>query len=231
MERISTDSKAKLNILRKNPYFGGLNEELTETLARELSLFRYQPGEIVCWQGEACRGLYIIQTGSVKLFKISQKGRELIIRVLAEGATFNEVPVFDHGGNAVNVATLEKSEIWMIPKIIIHQILMENPDFAQAVILNLSQNLRRLVSMVEELSFHQVTNRLARLIAQLPEEQLHGDSNARLTQAQLAARLGTVREVVARSLRELERSGAIRVRSSKIHIIDANVLADWAHES
>ena len=69
-----------------------------------------------------------------------------------------------------------------------------------------------LVNKVEELSFYQVTNRLARLISQLPEEQLTGQTASRLTQDQMAARLGTVREVVARSLRELQRSGAIQVR-------------------
>ncbi len=81
----------------------------------------------------------------------------------------------------------------------------------RAIVLNLTQNLRMLVGLVEELSFFQVTNRLARLISQLPQDQLVGSTSQRITQDQLAARLGDGREVVARSLRELERSGAIRV--------------------
>jgi CRP/FNR family transcriptional regulator len=85
-----------------------------------------------------------------------------------------------------------------------------------------------LVSLVEELSFYQVTNRLARLISQLPEEQLGGQTAQRITQDQLAARLGTVREVVARSLRELERSGAIRIGNRQIRVVNPQVLQDWA---
>ncbi len=81
--------------------------------------------------------------------------------------------------------------------------------------------------MVEELSFFQVTNRLARLISLLPPDQLVGSTNQRITQDQLAARLGTVREVVARSLRELERSGAIRVHRREILILDPDILQEW----
>ena len=84
-----------------------------------------------------------------------------------------------------------------------------------------------LLGTVEELTFYQVTNRLARLINQLPAEQLEGPKEARLTQDALAARLGTVREVVARSLRELERSGAIRVNRGQTQVIDHERLLEW----
>ena len=113
---------------------------------------------------------------------------------------------------------------------VIRTAIREQPEMAQAVIRNLSDNLRMLVNMVEELSFHQVTNRLARLIAHLPPDQLGGQTNPHITQDQLAARLGTVREVVARSLRELERSGAIRVQRRHIEVIDESVLRDWSEE-
>ena len=84
-----------------------------------------------------------------------------------------------------------------------------------------------LVGIVEELSLLQVTNRLARLLSRLPQEQLDGPAAQRLTQDQLAARLGTVREVVARSLRELERSGAIQVAGRRISVMDEQILEDW----
>ena len=82
--------------------------------------------------------------------------------------------------------------------------------------------------MVDELSFYQVTNRLARLITQMPNEMLAGKSDQRLTQDEMAARLGSVREVVARSLRELERSGAIKSARGKIWIRNDAILKEWA---
>jgi CRP/FNR family transcriptional regulator len=103
-----------------------------------------------------------------------------------------------------------------------------SPEFAQKVIYNLGQNLRMLVSAVSEMAFYQVTHRLARLITQLPADEAGGEGTSRLTQEQLAARLGTVREVVARSLRELERSGAIRTENRRIAVADAEMLSQWA---
>lgn len=231
MHKTTVETALRLAALRNNEYFSGLNDNTLELFSQGMQLHRYSGGEIVCWQGENCPGLFTIYKGSVKLFRISPKGRELIIRVLEEGASFNEVPVFDMGENAVNVAALEESEIWVVDRDVIRRALEENPDFARALILKLSQNLRMLVNLVEELSFHQVTNRLARLIIQLPPEQLQGKTSQRITQDQLAARLGTVREVVARSLRELERSGAIRVRRRQIQVVNRDLLAAWTHET
>jgi len=98
---------------------------------------------------------------------------------------------------------------------------------ALSVIHNLYNNLRMLLETVEELSFYQVTNRLARLISQLSVPQLEGVRGERLTQDEIASRLGTVREVVARSLRDLERRGAIEVNRGQINIIDQIRLLEW----
>jgi len=227
MQKIPVSLDEKLTALRANRYFSTLSDIVLQSLAPGTHLRLYERGEAICWQDDNRTALYIISSGSVKLFKLSPKGRELIIRVLDEGSTFNEVPIFDNGVNPVNVAALEDSSIWMIEAEVIRQCIQQHPEMAQAVILNLSHNLRVLVSTVEELSFYQVTNRLARLISRMPAEQL---VDQRITQDQLAARLGTVREVVARSLRDLERSGAIRVERRQIKVLNESLLRDWAQE-
>ena len=196
-------------------------------LSAGTELLRFDRGEVLFWENDPFRGLYIIKSGCVKLFKTSVRGRELIINIFEEGATFNEVPVFDHAVNPMSVAALEESDVWVIDVETIHQILNGHPEMSRAVIKNLADNLRILVGKVEELSFFQVTNRLARLINQLLEEQLSGVSSMRITQDQLTARLGTVREVVARSLRRLERSGAIPVERRTIKITDQQALDEW----
>lgn len=229
MQTIPTTAAEKCSALQQNSYFSTLSENAILELAEYTTLRSYESGEMLYWQGEACTGLYILQHGSLKLFKLSVRGRELIIRsIMEEGATFNEVPVFDGGSNAVNVAALEPSTVWMVEKNVLQQMARSNPELAQAIILNLSRNLRMLVNLVEELSFYQVTNRLARLLYQLPLNRAHTENSLHLTQDQLAARLGTVREVVARSLRELERSGAIRVNRRQIQVIDLEVLRSWS---
>jgi CRP/FNR family transcriptional regulator len=227
MQNMIVSLREKLDALRANSYFSTVSDKVLENLAQGTTLRLYQRGEVICWQDDVCTALYIISRGSVKLFKLSPKGRELIIRVFSEGASFNEVPIFDQGTNPVNVAALEDSHIWVVDAQVIRTCVRQHPEMAQAVILNLAHNLRMLVGVVEELSFYQVTNRLARLLSRLPSEQLE---DQRLTQDQLAAQLGTVREVVARSLRDLERSGAIRVRRRQILVLNEHLLRDWAQE-
>jgi CRP/FNR family transcriptional regulator len=100
---------------------------------------------------------------------------------------------------------------------------MQHPAFAQKALVNFGKMLRGMVRMVSEMAFYQVTHRLARLIdAELPQ-----DKSAHWTQEQLAARLGTVREVVARSLKEMERSGAIKMEDRRIHIVDREIFEQW----
>jgi CRP/FNR family transcriptional regulator len=230
MKTIPASITEKIDCLKNCGYFKVLDESSLHKIARVTRLNIYEPGEAICWQGEECSGLYSIKAGSVKLFKLSAKGREYIIRVLEEGETFNEVPVFDQGLNPVNVAALDECQIWIVPVEIIRQVMSEQPEMAAEVILSLTKNLRMLVEKVEELSFYQVTNRLARLIGELPLESSQNAAGLRITQDQMAARLGTVREVVARSLRELERSGAIRVERRQIQIVNDHLLRSWAQE-
>jgi CRP-like cAMP-binding protein len=230
MQRMSTTQKQKLATLRICRYFENVNDEILAEISQGMELFQYEHGEAVFWEGEASKGLHIIKAGSVKLFKVSQQGREMVINVLGELESFNEVPVFDEEPNPVNVSTLENSQIWIVTAESIRASLYKYPEVTRVVILNLSKNLRMLVGKVEELSFYQVTTRLARLITNLPESQLLGEASIRLTRDDLAARLGTVREVVARSLKELERSGAVQVSRRKIEISDRERLREWAQE-
>jgi CRP/FNR family transcriptional regulator len=142
---------------------------------------------------------------------------------LQEGDTFAEVPAFDGGVNPVNVEALEICQAWVINSEKLHTLVMTHPIFAQKVLGNFGRMLRGMVHKVSEMAFYQVTHRLARLIAEMSEEK----STSPWTQEQLAARLGTVREVVARSLKEMERSGAIKMEDRKIQIADKEIFAQW----
>ena len=114
MHTIHVNPDQITQVLQNNPYFHSLSQTILAEIARGTQLVRFNRGEIIFWEGEECAGLHMIEKGSVKLFKLSPHGRELVIRVLEEGATFNEVPVFDDGLNPISVAALEDSEIWII---------------------------------------------------------------------------------------------------------------------
>jgi CRP-like cAMP-binding protein len=228
MQILTIDQSQKLKTLSANPYFQGLAEPSLREISVNMNLRRYSRGEVLFWEQDACAGLHIIEHGSVKLFRISPQGRQHIIKVLQEGETCNEVPVFDGGLNPVNVEALEETTAWVVDANAVREMMLKDPEFMQKTIQNLARMLRHLVRMASEMAFYQVTNRLARLIGEIPADELSGTGGMRWTQDQLAARLGTVREVVARSLRELERSGAIEVENRRIIIKDNVVLDQWA---
>ena len=227
MQVTTIGQKEKLRTLRDNQYFHGLSEDSLKQLADHMTLRKYERGEALFWEGDPCSGLHIVEKGSIKLFRVSPQGRQYIVRMMQEGDTCNEVPAFDGGTNPVNVEALEDTTAWVVEAEAVLDLMRKDPFFMELIVENLTKMMRHLVHLVSELAFYQVTHRLARLISELPDDELNGETNVRVTQDQLAARLGTVREVVARSLKELERSGAIRVENRRIHIQDADVLQQW----
>jgi len=200
---------------------------LLADLADHTQLLSFEEDEVIFLEGQPCLGLYILESGRVKIFKYSQAGREMIINVLNTGDSFNEVPVFDQGVNPANVAAVLDTQVWLIEARALRTLIAQHPRAAQQIIINLSQNLRMLLDKVAELSFYTVTARLAHLLLELPTDQLAGKGSERITQDDLAARIGTVREVVARSLKELENYGAIHVEWGKITVLDEARLSEW----
>ncbi|MDP1716414.1 MAG: Crp/Fnr family transcriptional regulator [Anaerolineales bacterium] len=223
MKPIETTIKQKIKVLRGNEYFDDLTENMLKEIAEHMHLREYQRGDVMFWEGDPCDGLYIVEQGSAKIFKLSPQGRQYIVRILQEGDTFAEVPAFDKGTNPVNVEALESCRVWVINSLKLHELVMAHPAFAQKVLVNFGKMLRGMVRMVSEMAFYQVTHRLARLIAELPQEK----SMPHWTQEQLAARLGTVREVVARALKEMERSGAIKMEDRRIQVADKEIFDQW----
>jgi CRP/FNR family transcriptional regulator len=223
MTTIETKIEARIKTLRGNEYFDDLSEAMLKEISAHMILREYQRGDVFFWEGDPCEGLHIVHQGSAKIFRLSPQGRQYIVRILQEGDTFAEVPAFDGGTNPVNVEALEVCRVWVIDSDMLRGLVKAHPQFAQKVLENFGKMLRGMVRMVSEMAFYQVTHRLARLIEELPQDK----SAPHWTQEQLAARLGTVREVVARSLKELERSGAIKIEDRRIQVIDRRVFQEW----
>jgi len=230
MHRLPSTLEQRIQALSENRYLEGLDVQVHETLVGQTQLLSYASEEIIIHEGQPGPGLFIIESGRVKIYKGSPTGREMIIAVLEKGESFNEVPVFDQKENPANAAAVMETRLWLIAAEALRALISDHPQAAQQIIINLSQNLRMLVNKVAELSFYTVTARLARLLRDLPESQLAGSGPTRMTQDDLAARVGTVREVVSRSLKELENSGAIEVQRGKIKVIDRNKLFDWEYD-
>lgn len=209
------DNEAAIAVLNAEPYFKSLDDAELKKLARTLIERTYAKDKVIFLEGEPCQGLFIVREGSIKVYKLSPEGREQILTTVSAGGSFNEVAVFDGGPNPANVAALHDAKIWIVPRSAIVDLIQRRPDVALAIIQNLGARLRHLVGLVEDLSLRQVSSRLAKLLIEVSSGQ-----QPPLTQQEMAARLGTVREIIGRSLKQLEARGLIRIERGKIVVLD-----------
>jgi CRP/FNR family transcriptional regulator len=206
------------------PYFSALTPEQRALVLRAARRLPVTAGQTLFVEGEPCAGLYVVVSGLVKLFKTSPDGKEQVLRHMSAGESFNEVPVFDGGVNPVSAAAVDGGELVVLSRAAMLDVMREYPAVAQAVVQVFASRLRHLVALVEDLSFRQVTARVARIVLQsvAPHEGVGAGvgGRARVTQREIAEMAGTSREVVARALKALEEAGAIDVRRGDIHVVD-----------
>ena len=216
-----------LRQLQTNSLFAGLDGKTLRTLAQDAFWREYSTGEVVVLEGEALPGLLYLQSGWIKVVKVSPGGREQILRFLEPGETFNELGVFADQPNPATAIALEKAGVWLIRHETVMRLLQENPAFSQFVIAKMAERLLYLVSLVTDLSLRPITGRLARLLLEESTDDML-DRPRWYTQAELAARLGTVPDVVQRALRNLEKDGNIEVERRVIRILDRAALEEIA---
>jgi CRP-like cAMP-binding protein len=215
----------KIATIRNIPLFAALDDtDLAKVAARTL-VKCYTKGAVVFLEGEPGPGLYWLQSGWLKGVKQSAAGREQIIQFFEAGTTFHEIAAFTDLPNPATAIALTEVEVWVIPKSVMGSMLGENPEFARHVIATLAARLQTLISLVEDLSLRPVIGRLARLLL----DDAVDDTLYRprwYTQSELAARLGSVPDVVQRTLRGMEADGLIEVERSQIRILDRQRMED-----
>lgn len=219
-------------VLTRVPYFANCSGDV---MAEGAAVARERPvgaGETVVTEGEPCEGLFVVLTGKVRVFKVSPEGREQVLLILGPGRTFNDVPAFDQGVNPGNVEALEKGSVAVIPGAAMRTLMKRHPEIATSATRVLASRLRTMTLMVENLAFRDVVGRVANVIkgcASGEQPLVEGVSHAcaHITQQELAALTGSVREVVQRSLKTLESAGAIRLGRARIEVIDPDILEDW----
>ncbi|HWQ33328.1 MAG TPA: Crp/Fnr family transcriptional regulator [Blastocatellia bacterium] len=223
----------KLAALRRTALFGELHETELQALAAravERSLAR---DEVLFVAGEEAQGLFVIVDGSVRAFREGVDGREQVIHVERAGATIAELPVFDDQPYPSTVAAEEDTTVLFIHKRDVRRLCLEHPEIALAALKLMAGRLRKCAALVEALSLREVDQRLARWL--LGEARARGKRTAEgievalvLTNQQIAARIGSVREVVSRALARLQQNGLITVKGRAVRIADEDALAVFA---
>ncbi len=213
-----------VEVLRQIPLFASLLPQDLNEVAAVTRIHRYKRGDLIILEGDLGGGLQYVHSGLVKVFKLSIEGKEQVLRVVAAGHTFNDVPVLDGGPNPASAAALEPSSIYVIGRAELSMLIVTRPEVALAVAQTLASRLRHLVGLVEDLSLRPVIARVAKILLDQEASLQEGYPLYRLTQQEMAALAGTAREVVGRALKEVEVAGAIEMRRGRIVIVNREQL-------
>ncbi len=216
------------NLLRKIALFSQLTDETLVRLAQCIIQRNYTRSELILLESDPSRSAYFIAAGEVQIFHLSIGGREQILLNLKAGESFNTVPLFnDESLNRASARALTDSSLYLLRKEDFLQLVSTCPDLAQAMLKDFAAKLTRLTGLVEQLSLHSIRGRLARFLI---EQANRGEPAGRWTQDEMAAHLGTVRDVIGRTLRSFEDAGLIRRTRSHVQLLDRPGLEAEAQE-
>ncbi|MBN1581795.1 MAG: Crp/Fnr family transcriptional regulator [Anaerolineae bacterium] len=217
-----SDKRAKhdaVTALSAVPFLAGLDGGTMEAVAQAAVRRDYETGQVIFVEGEPNAGLYVVQGGWLKVVKFSPAGREQVLRFVGAGQALGQVSVFSGSPSPATVIALEPSTVWIVCRETVLQLLDRCPGLARIIIQNLAGRVQHLVTLVEDLSLRTVEARLARfLLEQAVDETVQ--RRRWETQAEMAARLGTVLDVLNRALQSLIEEGLVEVERHQIRILD-----------
>jgi CRP-like cAMP-binding protein len=211
--------------LRRVPFFAVLPPDGLKALASHCVVRRLAKDEMLFAEGDACGGLYVVQAGALKLFKMADTGREQVLVIERAGSTVGELPLFDGGAFPASAAAIEDSTLLYLPKREFLDLCRRNSAVAFAVIRTLAWRFRYMTNLVEELSLKEVSHRLARFLrdraAKSGVQTKRGiEFPLEETNQEIGAEIGTVRDLVSRNLRRFVDRGIIRLERRKLIVLD-----------
>lgn len=213
--------------LEEIPSFAGLSDAALRAIAGAAVKRTFASGETVFREGQRSAGLCIVLDGWLKAYKTSENGREQVVRFARSGETLNEIGAYAGGENKASAEALEAASVLFISHEHISVIMHEYPQIGVIITENLAKRVLHLMTMVEDLSLRTVSQRLARMFV----DHSSGDVLSRRnwsTQSEMAARLGTVPDVLNRAIRTLVEDGLIRIDRRSVHILDREGLEEKA---
>lgn len=218
------------SVLEKTALFTSLSPSELQHLAARTLRKLFTTGELLFSEGEPCMGLHIIAHGKVRIFKTSMSGREQVLAVNSDNESVAELPVFDGGPYPASAMAIADTEIAFISRRDFHAYCLEHPQVALKVLSVVGARLRRLVGIIEELSFTTIRQRLISALVKLA--QAGGRQTPRGIEfllpgshQELANQLGTVRELISRNLMRLQAEGLLDVDARQIVVKDIKGLS------
>jgi len=218
-------------VLQKVPLFGQLS---ATDLQRVLDVARervYPKNSVILFEDDPGDALYVVAAGQVKVVLIGEDGREVILSVMGEGEFFGEMALIDDEPRSAHVIAMEDSTLVVLRREDFQPIMEQTPAIALALLRELTRRLRRVDEKVGSLVLLDVNGRVAQLLLELSDEAGGERITRHLTHHTIAQMIGSSRETVSRTMRELVEKGWISVSRKDIVIRDRVALAAAAGRS
>lgn len=227
-------SQQNLNLmetLRRLPLFTDLTDSELVVIAAHVTVHQFGAHETIFAEGDPCNELLIVREGRVNLVKTSAHGRQQLLSVERAGSSLAEISALDGSPYTATAQAVIDTALLRLEAKHFKAICLQNPEMALKVIKVLGHRLRRMSALIEDLSFSTVRGRLVAHLVHLAREEGHQTSlgievDLVENNEQLAARLGTVRELVSRNLGRLHNEGLIEMSRRKVRIPNLNVLTE-----
>lgn len=215
-------------LLSRFPVLAGLDDQVLQALARHAHERRFKAGEMIVLAGERSQAVYLIAHGRVRGERSSLEGREYVLHELGPGELFGLASVLDGGRALSTVMAVSDALLYAVPARDFQRIMDEYPALSLVLLSHIARRVRRLCDVAEGLALYDVRTRLARrLLTYTAQTAEHARSSADewpcpsdLTQSDLAAQVGTVRDVVGRTLRSFSQQGLIRRERGRLVVTD-----------
>ena len=199
--------------------FAAISESLLRAVAEQGRITTFAKDSMIIREGERGDTMFVILSGRVKVFSSNREGKEVILDMHGPGETIGEMAL-DEGLRSASVVTLESTTCSLISRDMMRRYVTANPDFALQLIAKLIRRTRIAVENVKRLALLDVYGRLTSLLISLTPEQCGvGVLTERMTQQELAERVGASRDMVSRILHDLAEGGSVAIRSRRIEVL------------
>lgn len=226
--RASADNKRK--ILTRIPFFNVAPHELQAALVAEGTVVHLDAGSYFLREGDACAQFAIVISGKMRVFKLGASGQEITLYHVGPGEVcpLNVSCILSDRPVPAMAMIEEDVEAVVVPAATFRRWIAEYEPLRSFVFQVFSSRLSEVMSLVEEVAFRRMDQRLARRLEELFLRDGGYQASVEITHAEIAADLGTAREVISRLLKEFERIGTITLSRGRIDLRDAALLQEMA---
>ena len=209
------------NFLQTSTIFSGLTDEELKYILDIINVKEYKRNEIIFFEGDEGISFYILITGEIRIYKLSQEGREKTLALLDEGNFFGEMALLENKKRSANAQTDSRSQLGVIHKENFYKLIEKYPQIASKMIVHLADRLRRANQQIEALTFKDVQGRLANFLLQYAKNDVKDGPiplQKRFTHQDIANLIGSSRETVTRLLNQFQEKDLILIEGRTIFV-------------